>query len=156
MVAGKAFGADAGGIEREYLAIVRGTVEPESGIIDAPIARKEGSVLERIIDYEKGERAVTHYKVVKEENGHSLVSLTLETGRTHQIRVHMKHIGYPLVGDFLYNPDRECINRQALHSYRLTFRHPITDQSMELTAPLPTDMSRVIVTVQTGLSRSEQ
>lgn len=144
MVAGKAFGADAGGIEREYLAIVRGIVKPASNTIDAPIARKEGSVLERIVDYENGERAVTHYKVIKEENGHSLVSLKLETGRTHQIRVHMKHIGYPLIGDFLYNPDMEHIDRQALHSYRLTFRHPITDTYMELTAPLPDDMNRII------------
>ena len=87
---------------------------------------------------------MTHYKVIKEENGHSLVSLKLETGRTHQIRVHMKHIGYPLIGDFLYNPDPEYIDRQALHSYRLTFWHPITDERMELTAPLPADMSRII------------
>ena len=144
MVAGKACGADEGGIEREYLAIVRGTVEPRENVIDAPIARKEDSVLERIVDYEKGERAVTHYKVIKEENEHSLVSLKLETGRTHQIRVHMKHIGYPLIGDFLYNPDMEYIERQALHSYRLTFRHPITHAYMELTAPLPDDMSKII------------
>lgn len=147
MVAGKAQGANQGRLEREYLGIVRGAIEPPTGTIDAPIARKEGSVLERVVDYEKGERAVTHYKVLKEENGHSLISLKLETGRTHQIRVHMKHIGYPLVGDFLYNPDIEYISRQALHSYRLTFHHPITDELMELTAPLPPDMSSIIICI---------
>ena len=132
-----------GGIVREYLALVRGSVIPSHGTINAPIARKEGSILERIVD-PSGEEAVTHYRTIVEKNGHSLVSLILETGRTHQIRVHMKHLGFPLIGDHLYNPDMECINRQALHSYRLQFVHPITGQRMEFTAPLPKDMQRVI------------
>lgn len=130
-------------IEREYLAIVRGSVTPSSGTIDAPIGRTGSSLIERKIDFEHGERAVTHYHVVKEENGHSLVSLILETGRTHQIRVHMKYIGFPLVGDYLYNPDMEYIQRQALHSCRLSFRHPITGKHMEFTADLPEDMDRI-------------
>ena len=87
---------------------------------------------------------VTHYHVIEEKNGHSLVSLTLETGRTHQIRVHMKHIGHPLIGDYLYKPDMEFISRQALHSYRLSFSHPITGEQMDFTAPLPEDMRRVL------------
>ena len=130
-------------IEREYLAVVRGSVIPSSGTIDAPIGRTGSSLIERKIDFEHGERAVTHYHVVKEENGHSLVSLILETGRTHQIRVHMKYIGFPLVGDYLYNPDMEYIQRQALHSCRLSFRHPITGKHMEFTADLPEDMDRI-------------
>ena len=130
-------------IEREYLAVVRGSVVPSSGTIDAPIGRTGSSLIERKIDFEHGERAVTHYHVIKEENGHSLVSLILETGRTHQIRVHMKYIGFPLVGDYLYNPDMEYIQRQALHSCRLSFRHPITGKHMEFTADLPEDMDRI-------------
>ena len=78
-----------------------------------------------------------------EKNGHSLVSLILETGRTHQIRIHMKHLGYPLIGDYLYNPDMERIQRQALHAWKLIFRHPITGEILSFTAPLPKDMAMV-------------
>lgn len=131
-------------IEREYLAVVRGSVAPSSGTIDAPIGRTGSSLIERKIDFENGERAVTHYRVAEEKSGHSLVSLILETGRTHQIRVHMKYIGHPLIGDYLYNPDMEFISRQALHSNRLAFSHPITGEQMEFYAPLPGDMSRVL------------
>lgn len=133
-------------IHREYLAIVRGNVTPESGTIDAPLSRKEGSIIERMVDFENGERAVTHYKVIDHKNGHSLISLYLETGRTHQIRIHMKHIGFPLVGDYLYNPDMEYISRQALHSHRLKFTHPITGKTMEFVAPLPEDMQKILET----------
>lgn len=131
-------------LRREYLAIVRGHLTPQSGIIDAPLARKPGTIIERTIDFERGETAVTHYQVVDEQNGHSLVSLCLETGRTHQIRIHMKHLGYPLVGDYLYNPDMEYIKRQALHSHRLSFAHPITGRPMDFHAPLPDDMRAVL------------
>ena len=130
-------------IRREYLAIVRGHVTPPSGTIDAPIGRAGTPLIERRIDFEHGERAVTHYRVVKEKNGHSLVSLVLETGRTHQIRVHMKYLGFPLVGDYLYNPDMEYIQRQALHSHSLAFRHPITGEDLKFTAELPEDMLRI-------------
>ena len=131
-------------VHREYLAIARGSVTPSEGTIQAPLGRKDGTIIERTVDWEHGEDAVTHYKVVKEANGHSLVSLRLETGRTHQIRIHMKHLGYPLIGDYLYNPDMEYMTRQALHSYRLCFTHPITGQSMDFTAPLPEDMQNVL------------
>ena len=130
-------------IRREYLAIVRGHVTPPSGTIDAPIGRAGTPLIERRIDFEHGERAVTHYRVVKEKNGHSLVSLVLETGRTHQIRVHMKYLGFPLVGDYLYNPDMEYIQRQALHSHSLAFRHPITGEDLKFEAELPEDMLRI-------------
>lgn len=131
-------------IRREYLAISRGRVTPLCGTIDAPLSRKPGSIIERTVDPTHGERAVTHYRVVTYANGHSLVSLQLETGRTHQIRIHMKHIGYPLVGDYLYNPDMELISRQALHSHRLSFPHPITKKEMVFTAPLPEDMRQIL------------
>lgn len=132
-------------IHREYLAAVRGHVTPESGTIDAPLARKPGTIIERTVDWEHGETAITHYQVVDEKNGHSLVSLCLETGRTHQIRIHMKHLGYPLIGDYLYNPDMEYMTRQALHSHKLAFTHPITGENMEFTAALPEDMQRVFL-----------
>lgn len=124
-------------ISREYIASGK---TPESGTIDAPIGRVAGSTIERQIDFENGERAITHYRRLAYHDGLSLLSLHLETGRTHQIRVHLKSIGHPLIGDFLYNPTDTTIKRQALHSYRLTFSHPITGESFVLTAPLPDDM----------------
>ena len=129
-------------IRREYLAIVAGKTD-ESGTIDLPIARKDGSTIERCIDMEQGERAVTHYRrlAYRDDLDCSLIRLRLETGRTHQIRIHMKAIGHPLLGDFLYNPDYRFIGRQALHSCTVSFRHPITGENMEFTAPMPEDFS---------------
>ena len=129
-------------IHREYIAIADGDVNDE-GIIDAPIARAKDSTIEREVNFDTGDFARTHYKCLKRENGYSLVSLKLETGRTHQIRVHMKYIGHALLVDFLYNPDYRFINRQALHSYRLTFTHPITKEVLTFTAPLPPDMAKL-------------
>jgi len=130
-------------IHREYLAIATGEV-PETGSIIAPIGRVDGSTIERHVDEMQGDYACTHYKRLDYNNGYSLVSLKLETGRTHQIRVHMKHIGHPLPGDFLYNPDYSVIKRQALHSHRLVFKHPITGESLEFVADLPMDMKKII------------
>lgn len=129
-------------IHREYLAIATGFV-PEQGIIDQPIGRVTGSTIEREVNPVTGDPARTHFKRIAYKNGYSLVSLKLETGRTHQIRVHMKFIGHPLPGDFLYNPDYSIIDRQALHSYRLSFSHPITKEPLIFTAPLPTDMQNI-------------
>ena len=123
-------------IHREYLAIAEGKV-PQEGVIDAPIARKEESVIERCVDFEKGDRAVTHYWRLDYRNGYSLVRLKLETGRTHQIRVHMKYLGHPLTGDYLYNPDYRILNHQALHSWKLAFRHPVTGAQMQFKADPP-------------------
>ena len=131
-------------VRREYLAVVRGHIVPESGTISAPLARKGGTIIERVVDFDRGEPAVTHYRLVREANGHSLVALQLETGRTHQIRIHLKHLGFPLVGDYLYNPDMEYISRQALHSFRLSFPHPITGEVMDFTVPLPEDMRNIL------------
>ena len=139
-------------IRREYLAIVRGSVQPAEGTISAPLSRKPGSVIERTVDFVHGDRAVTHYHVVEETNGHSLVSLLLETGRTHQIRIHMKYLGFPLIGDYLYNPDMEYMQRQALHSCRLALNHPITGEKLEFRAPLPEDMQSVFPLFRSGFS----
>ena len=130
-------------IHREYLALATGEV-PKSGTIVASIGRVDGSTIERHVDEAHGDYACTHYKRLIYNNGYSLVSLKLETGRTHQIRVHMKHIGHPLPGDFLYNPDYSVIKRQALHSHRLVFKHPITGESLEFVADLPMDMKKII------------
>lgn len=131
-------------IRREYLAIVCGR-PPIRGTISLPIARKSGSTIERISDIAGGEHAVTHYRTLlyDKDTDLSLLGLFLETGRTHQIRVHMKAIGHPIPGDFLYHPDYRYIGRQALHSARLRFFHPVTGKLLELTAPLPDDMRRL-------------
>lgn len=131
-------------IHREYRALCCGQVQ--GGIIDAPIARAEGSTIERCIDQLHGERAVTHVRLLSYDpyNDLSLVALKLETGRTHQIRVHMKYIGHPLPGDFLYHPDYRLISRQALHSAVLSFRHPVSKKELRFEAPLPEDMQRLL------------
>ena len=129
-------------IHREYTAIVCGKTDA-FGTINVPIARKDGSTIERIPDPERGESAVTHYKTLayNEKTDLSYIRLLLETGRTHQIRVHMKSIDHPLPGDFLYNPDYRYIKRQALHSAYLRFVHPISGEILEFHAPLPDDMA---------------
>ena len=128
-------------IHRTYLAICEGKTK-DFGTIDAPIARAENSTIERCVDYNHGETAITNYTLVEYNSklDLSLVKLRLETGRTHQIRVHMKHIGHPLIGDFLYNPNYINISRQALHSHSLEFSHPITNKKMNLISNLPSDM----------------
>lgn len=139
-------------IRRRYLAITCGK-PPLEGTIDAPIARVDGSTIERCVDFIRGEKARTHYKRLYYDpvTGQSLVGLCLETGRTHQIRVHLKSIGYPLPGDFLYHPDYRYISRQALHSFRLDFLHPIKKEPLSFEAPLPKDMQYIGVTSTEGL-----
>ncbi|MDD3339243.1 MAG: RluA family pseudouridine synthase [Lachnospiraceae bacterium] len=132
-------------IHRTYRAIVEGCPVPAAGVIDAPIGRVEGSAIERGVDFTHGERAVTHYRVLASNNELSLMELQLETGRTHQIRVHMKYLGHPLIGDYLYYPDFARISRQALHSYGLEFQHPITKNPLHFTCPLPADMADIMV-----------
>lgn len=129
-------------ISREYTAIVEGKFDEIDGTVDAPIL-KIGTNMKRIVD-PSGETAITHYHVLAENNGHSLVRLKLETGRTHQIRVHMKHIGHPLIGDTLYNPENTIMDRQALHATSLHFIHPLTDEEIDLRSELPDDMQRII------------
>ena len=133
--------------QKEYLCIVKGTLDKKSGIIDLPIARKPGSIIERCID-SVGQSSRTIYEVIKEFQMNfqnaihplSLVKCKLETGRTHQIRVHFSHIGHPLLGDTLYGNPSPLISRQALHSYMVSFIHPITKKEQYFTCPLPNDM----------------
>lgn len=129
--------------KKEYLAIAKGILESKSGTLNFPIARKEGSIIERTVTSD-GDSAITHYDVVKEFNNLSLVHIVLGTGRTHQIRVHFSHIGHPILGDTLYGSPSELINRQALHSYKLTFIHPVTKKVVSLEAPLPNDIKNII------------
>lgn len=131
-------------IRREYLAIACGLL-PESGVITAAIARVPGSVLLRQTVETGGEYACTYYRrlAYDEASDCSLASVRLETGRTHQIRVHFSHIGHPLPGDFLYHPDYRYIKRQALHSWKLEFLHPIKKAPMAFLAPVPDDMKWV-------------
>lgn len=130
-------------LKKEYLAIAKGILESKSDTLNFPIARKEGSIIERTVSSD-GDSAITHYDVVKEFNNLSLVHIVLETGRTHQIRVHFSHIGHPILGDTLYGSPSELINRQALHSYKLTFIHPVTKKVLSLEAPLPNDIKNII------------
>lgn len=125
-------------IKRTYLALVEG-IPDKSGTINAPIARMEGSVITREVNFQTGEPAVTHYERLATGSLYSLIELHLETGRTHQIRVHLNYIGHPLPGDYLYHPDYRKIQRQPLHSYQLEFTHPVTKKPMLFTAPVPDD-----------------
>ena len=126
-------------IRRTYLAVVEGITQP-NGTISAPISRVDDSVIERHVDFLRGEPAVTHYERLEVKNEHSLLEIHLETGRTHQIRVHMGYIGHPLPADYLYHPVYDCFKRQPLHSLQLEFRHPVTDKPMCLLAPVSEDM----------------
>ena len=133
-------------INKEYFAIVLGKLENTKGTINAPIARKEGSIMEREIN-EEGQSAITHYEVVKfiKEKDISLLHLKLETGRTHQIRVHLAYIGHSILGDTLYGIETNLINRQALHAYKMTFTHPILNSEIEIIAPMPDDMNKILI-----------
>lgn len=129
-----------GTLKRTYLAVCQGVPDPLSGVIDLPIARQPGSVLRRQAD-PAGSPARTHYRVLDTGNGRSLVSLALDTGRTHQIRVHLSWLGCPLAGDFLYGTEDPALpNRFALHSASLTLRQPVTGQVLALTSPLPDEL----------------
>lgn len=128
--------------KKEYIAIVTGHLKEKSGVINLPIARKENSIIERCIS-EKGQNAITKYEVIKELDSMSVVKCFLETGRTHQIRVHFMAIGHPLIGDSLYGSKSSLINRQALHCYSISFVHPITQEVLNITCNLPKDMENI-------------
>ena len=129
---------------RVYLAVCDGVPEPPEGVIDAPLGRAPGSLIARRVD-PAGQEAVTRYRVLRAGQGRALVELELDTGRTHQIRVHMAHIGHPLTGDFLYGTEaHSLISRPALHSAKLSLLHPVTGEPMAWEQPLPEDMKRLI------------
>lgn len=123
-------------ISKTYLALVCGTLVQSEGFVDAPIARDEG-IIKRRVDV-KGQPALTQYRLIKQGKAHALIEAAPITGRTHQIRVHMAHLGHPLYGDFLYGTE-EKDSRTMLHCHTLAFLHPYTKEKMQITAPLPAD-----------------
>lgn len=133
----------SGDFYREYLAVAKGTFDEKKGKIVAPIGRRDGSVIEREVR-EDGDFAETHYEVIEERHGLSLVKVLPITGRTHQIRVHMAHLGHPLVGDFLYGEEvEELKGRCALHSHKLHMKLPLGGGDIEITAPLPEELKEI-------------
>lgn len=129
--------------KKKYLAVLSGILEKDSGTISAPIARKNDSIIEREIR-EDGDLAISHFKVLERFNNMTLVEYTLETGRTHQLRVHSKYIGHPIVGDSLYGLQSPLISRQALHAYEVSFVHPINKEKMLIHSDLPNDIKKLI------------
>ena len=129
---------------REYLAVCEGVPSPAEGTVDAPLGPKPGSLVEQWVTPE-GKSARTHYRVLEVKKGRALLHLRLDTGRTHQIRVHMAHLGHPLTGDFLYGTeDHDLIPRPALHSAFLSFRHPVSGEKLNFSIPLPKDMEGLL------------
>lgn len=135
--------AKQGTLTRAYLALIDGLLTPTEGIVDAPIARALPSIILRRVSPD-GKPARTHYKTEWTDGSHTLLRLQLETGRTHQIRVHLAHLGHPLLGDDLYGGRTDLIPRHALHSAQLTLTHPRTGERLSIASPLPNDMARII------------
>lgn len=132
----------SGNFEKTYYAIATGCYEGE-GTIDKPIYRPDPMKTYRTAD-DRGDRAVTHYRVLESGQNYSLMEINLETGRTHQIRVHFAFLGTPLYGDRMYGREHPLIERQALHCGKVSFNHPVTGKEIKLEAPLPKDMIRVL------------
>ena len=131
-------------LRREYRAVAVGQVTPPCGVIDAPIGRADGSIIRRCVR-EDGLVSRTEYEVLQTTERFTLLRLRPETGRTHQLRVHMAYLGHPIAGDWLYGTeDKNLIARPALHSYELWFTQPVTGQEMHFTAPIPQDMQRLL------------
>jgi len=133
-------------VTKKYLALVHGNIKDDSGIIDAPIGRSLKNGKKMAVTEGRSREAITQFQVLKRFSGYTLIEATLRTGRTHQIRVHLAFIGYPIVGDQLYGQRKQGlnINRQALHSHILGFVHPSSKKYMEFSAPLPQDMQELI------------
>jgi 23S rRNA pseudouridine1911/1915/1917 synthase len=132
----------AGKIDKDYYAVVGGIIS-ENGTIDKGISRCGDSIIKRKVD-DNGEKAITHYYPISIKNGNTLLRFKLETGRTHQIRVHMQSIGHSLIGDSLYGGDCSLIDRQALHCKDIYFTHPITEKAMHISCNFPPDIKEVI------------
>lgn len=137
---------------RTYLAVVRGNIKTDSGTIETQIARDKTDRKKMAVVKEGGRDAITDYKVLERFGKYTLVRCKLRTGRTHQIRVHMEYLGYPLVGDPKYSPMKTPfgIKGQALHSHTLEFTHPRTGERMKFEAPLPEDMHKIITRLHNG------
>lgn len=131
-------------VEKMYIAVVKGVVKEDFGTINEPIYRPTDDSIKRIV-HEEGQPSVTHFEVVERLKDATVLKLKLETGRTHQIRVHLNHIGHGIIGDELYGyVDENLINRQALHAFSLKFKQPRTREDLEFKAPLPKDMEELI------------
>jgi 23S rRNA pseudouridine1911/1915/1917 synthase len=132
-------------IKREYQALAHGGFPADQGTVDAPLARHP-VWRKRMAVVPGGRRAVTHYQVLERLDQYTLLQLRLETGRTHQIRVHLAHLGHPVVGDQVYGPRKSPfrLSGQLLHAWRLSFQHPITGQALQFDAPLPADFAAVL------------
>ena len=131
-------------LRREYRAVAVGAVTPDHGVIDAPIGRADGSIIRRCVRAD-GLPSLTEYETLQTSERFTLLRMRPQTGRTHQLRVHMAYLGYPLAGDWLYGTeDKNLIARPALHSYELWFTQPITGQELHFTAPIPQDMQRLL------------
>ncbi len=130
-------------VKREYEAFIGGTVVENNGTIEAPIGRKQDSIIERTVT-DDGQYACTHFQIIERYGPFTHVRVMPETGRTHQIRVHMAHIGHPLVGDDLYGGSQFFLNRQALHCRGLHFLHPVMEKTMKFSVPLPEDMEKLL------------
>lgn len=131
-------------VEKTYIAVVNGIIDEDEGTINEPIYRPEEDSIKRVID-ERGQASVTHYKVVEKLKNATVLEVKLETGRTHQIRVHMAHIGHGIIGDELYGYiDENLINRQALHAYSLEFEQPRTKEILKFKTDIPKDMQELI------------
>lgn len=129
---------------REYLAVAEGILEGE-GVIDLPIAKEDAATVRRVVDFEHGRPAITRYRALEHRNHRTLVQLRLETGRTHQIRVHLSHLGHPICGDFLYGTELRALpGRFALHSARIALEHPVTGARIECVSPLPAELERLL------------
>jgi 23S rRNA pseudouridine1911/1915/1917 synthase len=128
-------------VYKEYRAIINGIMEEKSGKIIEKIARIDDNIRREV--HESGKDCITVYKVIREENKLSLLDIKLETGRTHQIRVHFEYLGFPVLGDDLYGKKTEMISRQALHCSRMSFKHPRTGKTVEFNAKLPEDMKKI-------------
>lgn len=131
-------------VTKKYLTVVNGVVKDDNGTINEPIYRQTEDSIKRVVD-EKGQPSVTHYKVIERLKNATVLEVLLETGRTHQIRVHMSHIGHGIIGDELYGyVDENLINRQALHAYKLEFEQPRTKEKLCFEADIPDDIKKLI------------
>ena len=133
----------SGAVDKVYYAVAEGIVSPPEGIINLPIARAEESIILRKVD-PAGQTAATRYRTLRTGNRHTLLEIRLETGRTHQIRVHFSHLGFPLAGDILYGGCMEFVRRQALHCGVVQFRQPLTEKPVLVQAPFPPDLLHIL------------